>query len=117
MLRRFYPEYRFLCGFVHFSPAASILSALFDQRQRYQTYFSASQLEEIFQKEIAGPALWLDQISVLQGCSEIYGIYPHDIELARAVSEGWTLMSKACLVGQAVWKIRASELLGAVRTI
>lgn len=111
MLQRMYPEYQFLCAFVHFSPSSSMLSAVLDQRQPYQRQLTSGQREEIFQKEIAGPALWLDQISVAQSCSEIYGVYPHDMELARALSEAWDQVAKACLVGRAIWELRTKRLL------
>lgn len=114
MLQRLYFEYQFLCGFVHFSPAPSILSTLLDQRQLYQGQFTEAQREEVFQKEIAGPALWLDQISILQSCSEIYSIYPHDIELARALSDAWMNMSRSSLIGQAMWEVRTKRLLNAL---
>lgn len=112
MLRRLYPEYQFLCGFVHFSPASAIFSAFLDSRQPFQRHFTAGQLEDIFQKEVACPALWLDQISILQSCSEIYEVYPHAVELARALVEAWTTLSEACLIGQAIWEVRARGLLG-----
>jgi hypothetical protein len=114
MLQRLYPEYQFLCGFVHFSPSSSVLSSLLDQTQPYQRQFTSGQREEIFQKEIAGPALWLDQISVVQSCTELYGIYPSHMDLARALSEAWNQLAKGCLVGRALWELRTKKLLNAL---
>jgi hypothetical protein len=114
MLTRLYPEYQFLCSFVHFSPAPAILATLLDERQPFRRHFTTGQVEEIFQKEIAIPALWFDQISVVQSCCEIFGVFPDDIELARAVTEAWAPISKSCLVGQAIWEVRTKKLLGAL---
>jgi len=82
-----YFEYQFLCGFAHFSPPTMILSALLDRRRPDVDMFTSGQVQEIFQKEIAGPALWLDLLSVVQSCCEISSIYPGDVELARVLIE------------------------------
>lgn len=112
MLRRLYPEYQFLCGFVHFSPAATVLSSLLDPRHRYAAMSSSGQKYDVFQKELAGPALWYDSISVAQSCSEFMSIYPDDVELARTALEGWKVLIEQSLIGRVIWQLRARRLLG-----
>jgi hypothetical protein len=114
MLMRLYPEYTFLCGFVHFSPASVILSSLLDPRQPFRTMFTSGQIEEMFQKEIAGPSLWFDILSVVQSCSELLDVYPADVELARCCAEAWKALSENTFIGRVVWKLRARRLLGVI---
>lgn len=114
MLMRLYPEFTFLCGFVHFSPVNVILTTLLDPRQPFRTMFTSSQVEEMYQKEIAGPAMWLDVLSIVQCCSEFVEIYPNDIELARCCAEAWKPLSENSFIGRVIWKLRARKLLGAI---
>ena len=114
MLMRLYPEYSFLCGFVHFSPASVILASLLDPRQPFRAMFTSGQIEEMFQKEIAGPAVWFDVLSVVQCCSELLDIYPGDVELARCCADAWKPLSENTFIGRVIWKLRARRLLGVI---
>ena len=114
MLMRLYPEYQFLCGFVHFSPVTVILASLLDRRQPFRQEFTSGQITEIYQKEIAGPAMWLNEISVIQCCSEFMVVYPNDIELARCCAEAWNPMIESSFIARAVWERRTQKLLGAL---
>jgi len=114
MLQRLYPEYRFLSGYVHFSPASVILSTFLDHRQIPSQWSSSGQKYEIFQKEIAGPALSIDLISAVQSCCEFVSVYPGNMELVRATCEAWKFVAEVWLLGQSIWKIRAQRLLGAL---
>lgn len=114
MLLRLYPEYSFLCGFVHFSPATVILSSLLDTRQPFRKLFTTGQIEEMYQKEIVGPAMWLDVLSIVQSCAEFVEIYRGDIELVRACTEGWRMLSQNAFIGKVIWNLRTKELLGAL---
>ncbi len=114
MLMRLYPEYEFLCGFVHLSPVTEIMMSLLDDRQPFRRSFTSGQVTEIYQKEIVGPAIWLDLISVLQSCSEFTAIYSADIELARACSEGWKPISGNTFIGRIIWELRTKQLLGVI---
>jgi hypothetical protein len=111
MLMRIYPDYQFFCGFVHFSPATEILTALLDTRQGFRKMFTSSQVEEMYQKEIAGPAMWYNVLSVVQCCSELVELYPNDIELARCCIEAWKPLSENTFIGQVVWELRTKGLL------
>jgi hypothetical protein len=114
MLQRLYPEYQFLCGFVHFSPLSRTLTTLLDERQIPSRWSTTGQKDQMFQNEIIGPALAIDLISIVQSCSEFISIYLGDIELVRAASDAWKLVSEGWLLGQSIWKIRAQKLLGAL---
>jgi hypothetical protein len=114
MLMRLYPEYQFLCGFVHFSPAATVLSGLLDPRNPQAAMISSVKKYDVFQKELAGPAIWLDSISIVQGCSEFVSVYRDDVELARAGIEGWKSLMEQSLIGRVIWQLRTRRLLGAL---
>jgi hypothetical protein len=113
MLLRLYPEYQFLCTYVHASPHSRCYRALFDKRQSFgQQLFTSGQLEKMFMKEIAAPAILLDLLSVAQSCSEFVSIYPDDVELRRVLSEAWDALLDNTLIARAVWGLHTRELLG-----
>ena len=114
MLERLYPEYQFLCGFVHFSPATVTLTSLLDSRQPFRKLFTTGQVLEMWQKEIAGPAMWLNVVSVVQCCGELLSIYPKDVELARCCVEAWEPLCENTFLGRVIWQLRARKLLGAI---
>jgi len=114
MLMRLYPEYQFLCGFVHFSPATVTLTSLLDCRQPFRAMFSTGQITETWHKEIADPAIWLDMISVIECCCEFLTVYPNDVELARCCVEAWKPLTENTFIGRAIWQLRTRKLLGAI---
>jgi hypothetical protein len=111
MLSRLYFEYQFLCGFVHFSTQPTSFKGIFDQREPFGQLFTAEQLDSMFQKEIAGPTIWIDFLSIVQSAAEIVALYPADVELRRAVTDGWAVLSERTIMGRAVWEFRAKKLL------
>jgi len=114
MLKRLYPEYQFLCGYVHFSPASRILATILDDRHALSKHSTSGQKYEIFQKEILSAALGMDLLCIVQSCCEFIAIYPGHIELAKAGSDGWEQVAKNWLLGQTIWRIRAKAMLGAL---
>jgi hypothetical protein len=113
MLQRLYPEYQYLCGFVHFSPGSRMLSAVLEKRE-FPGRPRKTQAErlEIFQTELAIPALGLDLISVAQSCCEFaLSEYPEDIELVKAITGAWKHIEKNWLLGKAIWQLRVRRLL------
>lgn len=112
MLCRLYLEYQFLCSDVHVSPHPVSIKALFDSHEPFNIMFSTPQLYEMFQKEIAGPAVWIDFLSIVQSCAEMIPIFSGDIELRRSVEEAWRHLSEQTYIGQAIWELRGKELLG-----
>ncbi|MBI1955719.1 MAG: hypothetical protein HYS38_04945 [Acidobacteria bacterium] len=111
MLFRLYAEYGLLSSYVHGLPAAATWKLGLG---KYKDLFSSKQKEDIFQKEIAGPAIFLSCLSVIQSASELTRLYPNDVELRAAAADGWNLLSTHSLLGKVVWEIRSKALLGAV---
>jgi len=114
MLRRLYFEYQSLCEFVHFSTHPRTFKGIFDNREPFGRLFTTAQLESMFQKEIAGPAIWIDFLSIVQSAAEFIVIYPADVELRRAVIDAWTVLEEKTIIGRAVWQFRAKKLLGII---
>ena len=114
MLSRLYLEYQFLCSFVHFSTHPRTFKGLFDDREPFGRMFTTGQLENMFQKEIAGPAIWVDFLSIVQSAAEMVVIYPGDIELRRAVTDAWSVLAERTIIGRAVWEFRSKKLLGVI---
>jgi hypothetical protein len=76
--------------------------------------FTSGELENMFQKEIAGPAIWVDFLSIVQSATEMVVIYPGDIELRRAVTDAWSVLAERTIIGRAVWEFRSKKLLGVI---
>jgi hypothetical protein len=114
VLQRLYPEYRYLCSFVH-SPNARVLTAFFDDRELYARLLRQDQIELVFQKEIASPGLWLDVLCIVQSCSEFIELYPADVELSRVLTEAWNSLIEKTYIGRIIWELRSQRLLGAIR--
>jgi hypothetical protein len=114
MLARLLPEYEFLCSFVHVSPHSKLLPALFDHRQPFGAMFTAAERHGMFQKEIAGPALWLTLLSIVQACCDLVPVYQSDMTLVAALTEAWKTIQNFSLINQKIWELRAQKLLGAI---
>jgi hypothetical protein len=114
MLMRLYPEYQFLCSFVHVSPHPSMFKVMLDDRAPFGNLFTSSQVEHMFQNEIAGQALYIDLISVAQGCAEVLTLYRADLDLLKTVEEAWKLVCDHSLLGQIVWEMRTRGVLGVI---
>lgn len=115
MLCRLYFEYQSLCSFVHFSAHPRTFKGIFDEREPFSGLFSAEQLENMYQKEIVGPAIWIDFLSIVQCAAEMITLYPADVELRRVATEAWTHLAERTIMGRAVWEFRAKKLLGIIR--
>jgi len=100
MLSRHYFEYQFLCSFVHFSTHPRTFKGFFDDREPFGRMFTTGQLEAMFQKEIAGPAIWVSFLSIVQSAAEVVTIYPADIELRRAVTDAWSVLAERTIMGR-----------------
>jgi len=114
MLARLLPEYEFLCSFVHVSPHSKAFPTIFDHRQPYAAMFTTGQREEMFQKEIAGPALWLGLLSIVQSCCELVPVYQNDMQLVATLAGAWKTLQNLSLICQKIWELRARKLLGAL---
>jgi hypothetical protein len=114
MLSRLHLEYQFLCSFVHFSTQPRTFKGFFNDREPFGRMFTSGQLENMFQKEIAGPAIWVDFLSIVQSAAEMVAVYPCDIELRRAVTDAWSVLAEKTIMGRAVWEFRSKKLLGVI---
>ena len=111
MLIRLYADYGHLSSYAHVLPEATNIKASFG---KYRDRLSTTQKEDMFQKEISGPSLYLSYLSVIQSASELTCLYPGDIELSATVTEGWNLLTKYSLLGKVIWEIRAKALLRSI---
>jgi hypothetical protein len=114
MLIRLYPEYQFLCSFVHVSPHPGMFKVMLDDRHPLSNLFSSDRIEYMFQNEIAGPALYIDLISVAQGCAEILTLYRNNLNLLKVLEGAWKLITDSSLLGGVIWEIRTRKLLGVI---
>jgi len=114
MLIRLYPEYQFLCSFVHVSPHPGMFKVMLDDRHPLSNLFSSDKMEYMFQNEIAGPALYIDLVSVAQGCAEIFTLYRDNLDLLKVLEGAWKLITDSSLLGKVIWEIRTRKLLGVI---
>lgn len=112
MLSRLYFEYQFLCSFVHFGTQPRSFKGIFDEREPFREMFTTGEIEAMFQKQIAGRAIWVDFLSIVQSCAEMTTLYPGDVELRRCVTDAWSILAEKTMMGRAVWEFRAKNLLG-----
>ncbi len=115
MLLRLYPEYQLLCSYVHGSSTQPrMLKNIFNPRSKFRGLFTSGEIEEMFQKEVAGEAIYLGYLSIVQACTELIELYPNDVELRATLTQAWQPLVEGSLVGRAIWEIRSRTLLGAV---
>jgi hypothetical protein len=114
MLTRLYPEYQFLCSFVHVSPHPGMFKVMLDDRHPIAHLFNSKNMDHMFQGEIAGPALTIDLISVAQGCAEILTLCRDNIDLSKALEGAWKVITDSTLLGRVIWEIRTRKLLGVI---
>lgn len=112
MLMRLYPEYQFLCSFAHVSPHPGMFKVMLDDRHPLASLFSGKSMDHMFQGEIAGPALFIDLLSVVQGCTELVPLYRDNLDLLKSVERAWKLLGDISLLGRVIWEIRARKVLG-----
>lgn len=114
MLTRLYPEYQFLCSFVHVSPHPGMFKVMLDDRHPLKHLFSSESMDHMFQGEIAGPALTIDLISVAQGCAEVLTQYRANMDLLKVLEGAWKVITDSTLLGRVIWEIRTRKLLGVI---
>ena len=114
MLTRLYPEYQFLCSFVHVSPHPGMFKVMLDDRHPIRNRLNGVNMNHMFQGEIAGPALYTDLISIAQGCAEIWTHCKSNLDLLKAIEGAWRVIADTTLLGRVVWEIRTRKLLGVI---
>lgn len=112
MLQRLYPEYQYLCGFVHVSPIGRDLGVLLDPTHVAASLSTPTQRQYIGQQLIVEPAFRIDLLSVCQSCCEFVSLYPGDPHLAKTVTQAWDFVSRSSLLGKVVWNMHAKAQLG-----
>ena len=114
MLERLYPEYVFLCSFVHGLPPANLFKFMFNSHSGVRQIWSENQLSLTFHKEVAARAYAVSVLSIVQSAAEITVLYPNEIGLIAGATEAWQELSKHFLLGRAIWSLRTRELLRAL---
>lgn len=111
MLRRLYPEYVWLCSFVHGLSEATTFKVLSDPNSdlKLPTRFDS---EEQFHRNVREPAYLISLLSLIQSATEISALYKGDVSLAASVVKAWQEVSEGALLGRAIWALRAKCLLG-----
>lgn len=94
MLTRLHPEYRRLCSFAHGSAQSWMFKVIFWERSPLRQQYSEFQTQDLFEKEVADPALLHSVLSIVQSACEVATLYPTDVELKRTVIEAWNVLSR-----------------------
>ena len=114
MLERLYPEYVFLCSFVHGLPDALLFRVMFNKNSRVPKQHDDEAIKDTFRRHVELPAYSTSLISIVQAVSELTVVYPADVDLKAAVTAAWEKIVEGMLVGRALWAIRTKDLLGIV---
>ena len=112
MLERLYPEYTFLCSFVHGLTDANLFKMMFNKESRFRDLWTDEEIRETFYKEVSLRAYTTSLLSIIQSAAEIAALYPDDVELRAGVTTAWGTMSRESLLGKVIWEIRTRRLLG-----
>ena len=114
MLKRLYPEYQFLCSFAHGANEAALFRTVTNPRSPTRHFIEKWKSEDLWQRQIAEPAITYSALSCLCIGTEIYAANPSDFELAGVLTNAWNLLADVSLLGKAIWSIRAKAALGAL---
>jgi len=114
MLERLYPEYMFLCSFVHGLSDANLFKTMFNKDSRFRKFWDEQELTDTFQRQVAERAFITSLISLVQAVAELTALYPGGVELRAAVTKAWQEISEGSLIGRAIWKMRTKALLGVI---
>lgn len=111
MLERLYPEYQWLCSFVHGDENASFFRTALDKRTPELKDLAPETRADMFQQQIAEPAVLYSAICAVQAATEVAAVYPRDIELMVKVTTAWSGLTKFTLLSRSVWERRAKNIL------
>jgi hypothetical protein len=114
MLERAYPEYTWLCSFVHGLPYAMFYKTITDKDALHGHVLSEAALEEAFRRRVREPAYLISLLSIIQAVTELTAMYPADVKLRAAVAKTWKEIPDAILFGKVLWEIRTKKLLGVI---
>ena len=112
MLERLYPEYVFLCSFVHGLPDANLFKMTFRKDSKYRQFWSDDKLKDSFRRNVAQHAFLISLVSLAQSAAELTVLYPGNVELMASVTKAWQVIADESLIGKATWNMRTKGLLG-----
>lgn len=114
MLERLHMDYVYLCSFAHGLQAANMAKLVYDERSPERQLFTEAEVENKFQQEVNTYARTYSFLSIVQAVAELKALYPSDMELVAAVSDAWHNLIGSTFFVNAVWSLRAKELLGVI---
>lgn len=114
MLERLHLDYVYLSSFAHSLQVANMAKTVYDERSTERLHFSEAEVERHFQFEVNTYARTYSFLSIVQAVAELKALYPSDMELAAAASDAWHDLIGSTFFVNAVWSLRAKELLGVI---
>lgn len=111
MLERLYPDYQYLCSFVHGDSEVTLFKTALDKRSPYQKTLTSDAIEDFFQRQVAELPVMFSVISSVQVATEVAAFYPGKVELLAKVTEAWNWLVQGTLFASPVWERRAKKLL------
>jgi hypothetical protein len=111
MLERLYPEYEYLCSFVHGDTEAVLFRAVSDPRSPLQREVSSEQAREFYQRYILEAPIFYSAIATIQAATEVAVIYPAQVDLLAQVTKAWATLVRVSVLAVPVWEIRTKALL------
>jgi hypothetical protein len=114
MLERAYPEYTWLCSFIHGLPDAMFYKTITDKDAPYGHLHSEANLENAFHRRVQEPAYLISLLSIIQAVTELTAMYPADVNLRAVVVKAWKEIPDAIMFCKVLWEIRTKKLLGLI---
>jgi hypothetical protein len=111
MLERLHMDYVYLCSFAHGLQAANMAKLVYDERSPERRLFAEGDVEDKFQQEVNTYARTYSILSIVQAVAELKALYPSDMELVAAVCDAWHDLIGSTFFVNAVWNLRAKDLL------
>jgi hypothetical protein len=111
MLKRLYPEYRFLCSFAHGDSEAALFRNLANTRSIASRMFSTGQIEDFYQKQILEPPIFYSALSATQVATELAAVYPSNVELLVKVTKAWNFLLGFHLLASTISELRSKRIL------
>lgn len=111
MLERLYPEYQFLCSFVHGDLEATLFRVVSDRRSRLQEAVSSEQVKDFYQRQVSETPIVYSAIAAVQAATEVAAMYPSRVDLLAELAKAWNTLLRFSLLAVPVWELRARDLL------
>jgi hypothetical protein len=111
ILKRLYPEYQFLCSFAHGDSEASLFRTVSNKRSIASSIMSTGDIEDFYQRHVLEPPVLYSALSSILVATEVFAIYPGDVDLAAKLAKGWVFLLRASLLARPLWELRAKLVL------